>query len=135
MLERLCGPNVITIEGDVLPAERSDMGKQIVADYLTLGAQFGNSVPEIDGVPEDGSRVGEIEARSPVSLIFEGAVTDFAETVKEHHLASALRASPLLSPAFDRRRRAGSLIQSRVKRVRSSRPISRSVFACAFCLG
>jgi hypothetical protein len=32
MLERLCGPNVITIEGDVLPAERSDMGKQIVAD-------------------------------------------------------------------------------------------------------
>ena len=28
MLERLCGPNVITIEGDVLPAERSDMGKQ-----------------------------------------------------------------------------------------------------------
>jgi hypothetical protein len=43
MLERLCGPNVITIEGDVLPAERSDMGKQIVADNLTLGAQFGNS--------------------------------------------------------------------------------------------
>ena len=46
MLERLCGPNVITIEGDVLPAERSDMGKQIVADNLTLGAQFGNSAPE-----------------------------------------------------------------------------------------
>ena len=84
MLERLCGPNVITIEGDVLPAERSDMGKQIVADNLTLGAQFGNSAPEINGVPEDDSRDGEIEARSPVSLIFEGAVKDFTETVKEH---------------------------------------------------
>src|SRR4029077_2788480 len=81
MLERLCGPNVITIEGDVLPAERSDMGKQIVADNLILGAQFGNSASEIDGVPEDDSRDGKIEARSPVSLIFEGAVTDFAETV------------------------------------------------------
>ena len=43
-----------------------------------------NSATEIDGVPEDDSRDGEIEARSPVSLIFEGAVTDFAETVKEH---------------------------------------------------
>ena len=53
MLERVCGPNVITIEGDVLPAERSDMGKQIVADNLTLGARFGNSAPEINGVPED----------------------------------------------------------------------------------
>ena len=63
MLERLCGPNVITIEGDVLPAERSDMGKQIAADNLTLGAQFGNSAPEINGVPEDDSRDGEIEAR------------------------------------------------------------------------
>ena len=40
MLERLCGPNVITIEGYVLPAERSDMGKQIVADNLTLGARI-----------------------------------------------------------------------------------------------
>jgi len=29
------------------------------------------------------NRDGEIEARSPVSLIFEGAVADFAETVKE----------------------------------------------------
>ena len=78
MLERLCGPNVITIEGDVLPAERSDMSKQIVADNLTLGTQLGHSATEINGVPEDYSRDGEIEARSPVSLIFEGAVTDFA---------------------------------------------------------
>jgi hypothetical protein len=33
---------------------------------------------QINGVPEDYSRDGEIEARSPVSLIFESAVTDFA---------------------------------------------------------
>jgi hypothetical protein len=44
MLERLCGPNVITIEGDVLPAERSDMGKQIVTDNFTVGAQFGQGI-------------------------------------------------------------------------------------------
>ncbi len=31
------GPNVIAVEGDVLPAERRDMGKQIIADNLTSG--------------------------------------------------------------------------------------------------
>ena len=31
-MEWLCGPNVIAVEGDVLPAERRDMGKQIIAD-------------------------------------------------------------------------------------------------------
>ena len=71
MLERLCGPNVITIEGDVLPAERSDMGKQIVADNLTLGAQFGNSAPKINGVPEDDSRDGEIERDIVKSCVLE----------------------------------------------------------------
>ena len=72
------GPNVIAVEGDVLPAERRDMGKQIIADNLTMGTQLGHSATEINGVPEDYSRDGEIEARSPVSLIFKGAVTDLA---------------------------------------------------------
>jgi hypothetical protein len=55
------------------------MGKQIIADNLTLGTQLDHSATEINGVPENYySRDGEIEARSPVSLIFEGAVTDFA---------------------------------------------------------
>ena len=100
MLERLCEPNVITIEGDVLPAERSHMGKRIVADNLTLGAQLGKSAPEIDGVPEDDSRDGEIEARGPVSLIFEGAVADFAETVKEHRPGERVARLALVEPGI-----------------------------------
>ena len=51
-MERLCGPNVIAVEGNVLPAERRDMGKQIIADNLTLGTQLGHSAAEINGVPE-----------------------------------------------------------------------------------
>jgi hypothetical protein len=77
-------PNVIAIEGDVFPAKRSDMGEQLVADNLPLEAQFGNGAAEIDGVPEDDSRDGEIEARRPVSLVFERPVPDFAEAMKEH---------------------------------------------------
>ena len=34
ILERLCGPDVIAVEGNVLPAERRDMGKQIIIDNL-----------------------------------------------------------------------------------------------------
>jgi hypothetical protein len=37
-----------------------------------------HSAAEINGVPEDYSRDGEIKARSSVSLIFEGAIADFA---------------------------------------------------------
>ena len=49
ILERLCGPNIIAVEGDVLPAERRDMGKQIIADNLTLGTQLSHSATEING--------------------------------------------------------------------------------------
>jgi hypothetical protein len=63
-LEWLCRPNVIAIEGDVLPAEWSDMREQIIAENFTLGTQFINRAPEIDGVPEDYGRDGEIEAGS-----------------------------------------------------------------------
>jgi hypothetical protein len=43
ILERLSGPNVIAVEGVVLPAERHDVGKQIIADNLTLETQLGYS--------------------------------------------------------------------------------------------
>jgi hypothetical protein len=46
--------------------------------------QFGHGATEIDGIPEDHGRDGEVEAGSPISLIFEGAVTDFAEAMKEY---------------------------------------------------
>jgi hypothetical protein len=44
---------IVAVEGDVLPAERRDVGKQIIADNLTLGTQLGHSVTEINGVQED----------------------------------------------------------------------------------
>ena len=55
IVERLCGPNIVAVEGDVLPSERRDVGKQIIADNLTLGTQLGHSATQINGVPEDGS--------------------------------------------------------------------------------
>jgi hypothetical protein len=51
--KRLCGPNVIAVEGVVLSAGRRDMGKQMIADKLTLAAQLGHSATEVNGIPED----------------------------------------------------------------------------------
>ena len=83
-MQGLRRPNVIAVEGYVLPAERGDVGEQIVADGLAPGAQFGCGAAEIDGVPQDHGGDGEIEAGRPVFLIFEGPVADFAEAMKEH---------------------------------------------------
>ncbi len=38
ILKRFGRPNVIAVEGDVLPSERSDMGEQGIVDDLTLRA-------------------------------------------------------------------------------------------------
>ena len=83
-MERFGRPNVVAVEGDVLPAEWSDMSEQIVTDPFAIGAQFGYGVAEIDSVPEDDSCDDEIKTGSTVALIFEGPVADFTEAVKEH---------------------------------------------------
>ena len=49
-MEQFCWPNVVAIEGDVLPSERGDMGKQGIADDLPQRPQLINGAPEIDGV-------------------------------------------------------------------------------------
>ena len=52
LLERFRRPNVVSIEGDVLPPERSDVAKQGIVDDLALRAQLINGAPEIDSVPK-----------------------------------------------------------------------------------
>jgi len=47
------------------------MGEQILTDPFAIGTQFGNGVAEVDRIPKDHGGDDEIEARSPVALIFE----------------------------------------------------------------
>ncbi len=53
---------------------------------------------EINGVPEDDGRDGEIEAGSHVSLTFEGPVTNFAEAMKEHRSGERVACLALVEP-------------------------------------
>ena len=135
ILERFGRPDVVAIKTDVFPAEWSDVRQQRVGQNFALDAKLGDGAAEIDGVPEGDGGDREVETRGPIALVFEGAVPDLAVTMEKQARASAFLASPLLSPALERRMSAGSEIQSRMNRVRSRQPTSRSALARAFCLG
>jgi hypothetical protein len=70
------------------------MGKENIADNLTLRAQLVNGAPEIGGVPEDDGRNGEIEPHS--------AVTDLSHVDLSHLHPSHEPGAHLSHP--DRRR-------------------------------
>jgi len=60
------------------------MGQQLVGNDLTLPAQYLDSSPKIDGVPEDDGGDDEVETAGAVLLAFVDSVTDTAETMKEN---------------------------------------------------
>ena len=66
----------------MFPAER---GRGVgVVHRLTVGGEVVGCSLKGDGVPE-GDRAGhEGQTRCSVALVFEGTVTDFAESVGEH---------------------------------------------------
>jgi hypothetical protein len=68
----------------VLPTERRDVGDKLAGNYFSTRAQFIEGAPEINGILEDDGGDGEVEARGPVALVFEGTVADFTEAMKEH---------------------------------------------------
>ena len=81
LLERFGWPDVVAIEDDVLPAERGNVGEQLIGRSFGLGAKLGDGVVEVDGVPEDDGGDREVEAGGTVALVFEGAVPDLPVTM------------------------------------------------------
>ena len=47
------GPNVVAGQGDVLPAQGRDMGKEIVGDRRADGARVLDSAMQVDRIPMD----------------------------------------------------------------------------------
>ncbi len=96
--------------------------RQYIDGFRLVGVDGTGYSFEVDGVQQYGRGGDEVHARCLVALLIEGAVTTFVEPVEEHRFRSAWRASPLLSPAVERRRRSGFWSQSRMNSVRSIRP-------------
>jgi hypothetical protein len=75
---------MITGQADMLPSKRCDMGQKVVGDFRSLSAQMPDGAVEIDCVPVNNGGGDEAQARCAKALVFEGAVSNFALTVKEH---------------------------------------------------
>ena len=110
----------------MLPTQRGQILQQRVVQRLAVGTQSTGGTLQIDRVSQHDGRRHQIEAAGPVALLLKTAVADFTQSVEEDRLASALRASPIFSPALGTRRRSSTLCsQSRMNSVRSMRPSSR----------
>ena len=60
------------------------MRQQIVGNRRSLRAQLPDGAVEIDRVPVNDSGGDEAQARRAKALVFEGTVSNFSLTVKEH---------------------------------------------------
>ena len=118
----------------MVPNERREVGEQAVGHVLSL-AQGGHGALEVSRVPQDDGGDEQIEARRAVLLVLIGAVADLSEAMDEHRPRQAVAGFALVQLLSRLRRSCGSLSQSSVKRVRSSRPTSRNAVATPFCRG
>ena len=66
----------------MLPAERGEVGQQMIRDILGL-AQGGDGALEISRVPQDDCGDEQVQAGGAVLLVLVGAVADFAEPMNE----------------------------------------------------
>ena len=118
-------PDVVASQVHMLPTERREMGKQMVWDIL-CSAEGGDGAFQIPRIPQDDCGDEQVEAGGAVLLVFVGAVTDFAEPMDEDRACQAVAGFALVQLLAGLAAQLGSLIQSSVNSVRSSRPSSRS---------
>ena len=116
----------------MLPAQRRDVGEQLVRYRDAAAAQMPDGAVKIDGVPEDDGS-GEVrQSGGAMALVLEGAVAQFAEAVEKDGAGERVAGVALLRMLPVRRRCSGSSNQSSMNRVRSTRPISRKERATGF---
>ena len=62
-------PEIVAGQADMLPAQRGDMGEQLVGHIDAVSAQMPDGSVEINGVPERHGRSGEVWARGAMPLV------------------------------------------------------------------
>ena len=73
----------------MFPAERREVGQQVVRDILGL-PQGSDRTLQVAGVPQDDRGDEQVEAGRPMLLVLIGAVTDFAGAMDEHGARQAV---------------------------------------------
>src|SRR3954451_7980516 len=90
------GPVVVASEGDVLPAERGDMGKQFIGYGDALGTQVPDGAVKIGGVPVHDGRCDQAEAGGAEVLVLERAVAELPLPVEKHSPAQRVAGLTLI---------------------------------------
>src|SRR5215472_6319017 len=90
----------IARQGDVLPAERGDMGQQVIRNGNALHFKLPHGAVEIDGVPMDDGRGDQAEARGAEALVLERAVADLALAMEEHRATQRIAGLALIEPGM-----------------------------------
>ena len=114
--------NIIACDIDVLPAERGQMGEEVMWDLLEL-AQRGNGALKVSSVPKDDCgdeevQAGGADAAGSRRLRSRISPSLWMNTARAEAVAVN---SPLLSSRLAPRRSSGSSSQLSVNKVRSSR--------------
>ena len=94
----LQAPDVIARHVDVPPPEWRQVRHALRRDRGAFVSKHLDSFLQIDGVPHDDRRYGEVQPAGFVLEILTKAVSNSATTVEETARASVFRASPLLRP-------------------------------------
>jgi hypothetical protein len=89
------GPDVISGQVDVLPAERGQMSQQIIRDIFFL-AQGGDGAFQIPRVPQNDGSDEKIVAGDTMLLVFIGAVADLSEPMDEDRPSRAVAGLALI---------------------------------------
>ena len=71
-------PDVIPREVHVLPAERRQMGEELIWNLAGL-AHGGDGALKVASVPEDDRGDEKVQTRGAMLLVLVGAITDFAK--------------------------------------------------------
>src|SRR5580658_8144095 len=79
----------------MLPAERREMGEQMVGHILGL-AEGCDSALQVSRVPQNDCCDEQVEAGSAVLLVFVGAVADLAEPMDEDRTGQAVASFALV---------------------------------------
>ena len=61
-------PEVVAREADVLPAERGDVGEEVIGDIGALVTEVVHGAAEVGGVPEDDGGGDQVQPRGAVPL-------------------------------------------------------------------
>lgn len=113
----------------MFPTERRDVFELVIRDSPIRHAQVRGCAVKIDGVPMDDGADDEIETGSAECLALEDRSRISPRSWKNTARLSLCAASPLLRPAWHRRRKAGLEYHSIMNSDRSIRPSSRSALA------